>query len=140
MKPASVFVLSDRPESSSVWADAFQQHGFDIVHAQRFEHVTAQAGLLLIVIDLAQPLTESLQACRQLRNLSATPILLVLSTARSADILAAYQAGATECLICPTSPAVVLLKALAWSMRGGWMAQTQSDQSLPNLAQWLVAL
>ena len=140
MKPTSVLVLSDKAEHGAIWGDAFHQHDLEIVHAQRFDEVSAQAASLLIVVDLAQSVSESLQVCRQLRGVSATPILLVLPTASSADVLAAYQAGATECLIRPASPAVILLKALAWSMRGGWMAQMQFNPSLPNLAQLLVAV
>lgn len=140
MKPANVLVLSDITESSTILADAFQQHGFEIVHARSFEEISAQAATLLIVIDLLPSVAESLHVCRQLRGASATPILIVLPTASSADMLAAYQAGATECIIRPASPAVILLKALAWSMRGGWIAQTQLDRSLPNLAQLLVAV
>ena len=140
MKPASVLILSDKVEHGSVWGEAFRQHGLEIIHAQRFDEVSGRAATLLIVVDLAQSVRECLQACRQLRGVSATPILLVLPTANSADMLAGYQAGATECLIRPVSPAVIVLKALAWSMRGSWMAQVQINQSLPNLAQLLVTV
>jgi len=140
MNPTSVLVLSDKAESHSIWADAFGQHGFEIIHARKFEEFPIHAAALLIVIDLTQPVAESLQVCRELRGRSATPILLVLPMANSGDILAAYQAGATECLVRPASLAMIVLKALAWSLRGGWMALSPLDQSQPNLAQLLVKI
>lgn len=119
-----VLILSDKEESTAVWLDAFRQRGLDA------ESTPSAASALnrwqtdppmLTVIDLSLPVEAGLQICRDLRVLGGAPILLILPSARGEVILEAYRAGVTECLIQPASPAVILLKALAWSMRAGWV-------------------
>ncbi len=123
MNQKSILILSDKNASVLDWAGAFRQRGMDAAstdspaHAQRLWRVQPP---LLTVVDLSLPFDEVLQVCRSLRAISAAPILLVLPSAHGNDILEAWRAGATECIIQPANPAVILLKALAWSMRVGW--------------------
>lgn len=121
MQKQTVLIFSNVNSTTRPWMDAFQQRGFnvvstaspaDVARAWR-EHVP-----MLTVMDASIPVAESLRFCRDLRAVSSAPILLILASA--SDLNEAYRAGATECLVQPASPAVILLKALAWSMRDGW--------------------
>lgn len=122
MSSPSVLIISDRNDSILNWVEAFRQRGLDAAStaspalAQRYWLVRPP---LLTVIDLSLPFEGVLQICRSLRAISDAPILLVLPSAHGDEILEAWSAGATECLVQPDSPAVILLKALAWSMRAG---------------------
>lgn len=52
----------------------------------------------LAVVDLALTSGSALAVCAALRLRSSLPIVVMLSGAREADILAAYEAGADQCL------------------------------------------
>ena len=119
----TVLILSDKPEAGAVWMDAFRQRGMDVTVAESLDaaaSVWTTAGLLLTIVDLSLPAARSLECCRHLRQVGPCPILLLLDSPRSEQIMEAYQIGVDECLLQPIHPAVVLLKALAWSMRNGW--------------------
>ena len=122
MNNSKALILSDRPELSS-WRDAFVQRGLKVIAtsspATARSHWLTEAPLLT-VIDLSLPFADCLEICRQLRAIAPAPILLILPAANGNDLMEAYRAGVTECLIQPASPAVILLKALAWSMRSSW--------------------
>lgn len=124
MNKHSVLILSDKNESSLTWVEAFRQRGLDAASTDSptlAQHHWRVAPPLLTVVDLSLPLDEILQICRALRSLGDdAPILLILPSTNGGDILEAWRAGATECLVQPTNPAVILLKALAWSMRADW--------------------
>ncbi|MFZ5858467.1 MAG: response regulator [Chloroflexota bacterium] len=123
MSEHSVLILSDKDESSQAWLDAFHQRGLQaesVPSAASALDRWQAAAPMLTVVDLSLPVEESLQICRDLRALGGAPILLILPSASGNVILEAHRAGVTECLIQPASPAVILLKALAWSMRAGW--------------------
>lgn len=117
-------ILSDKNASAIGWSDAFRQRGLDAASTDSAAlaiHHWRVAPPLLTVVDLSLPMEEALQTCRALRAINAdAPILLVLSTAYGDDLFEAWRAGATECLVQPASPAAILLKALAWSMRASW--------------------
>lgn len=123
MDSHSVLILSNKEESTQIWLDAFRQRGLDVEstpsNTSALNRWQADAPMLTVV-DLSLPVEESLQTCRDLRALGRAPILLILPSTSGEVILDAYRAGVTECLIQPASPAVILLKALAWSMRAGW--------------------
>jgi len=131
MNSSKVLLLSDRPEALA-WREAFVQRGMKVIATSapatvRSYWVTEPP--LLTVIDLTQPFEETLAICRQLRSLASAPMLLILSADNGNKIMEAYHAGVTECLIQPASPAVILLKALAWSMRNTMSVTEPASQS-----------
>jgi len=137
MNKKSVLILSDKNASILDWAGAFRQRGLDVASADSATlaiHKWRVHPPLLTVIDLSLPFDEILQTCRSLRAIhSDAPILLVLPAAHGDKILEAWRAGATECLIQPANPAVILLKALAWSMRAGWEWTMDAPISSPMM-------
>ena len=121
MQKQTVLLLGYLDETTRIWAEAFQQRGLQVAltsSTTEVERAWREDPPMLTVVDASIPSAESLRLCRDLRRLGPAPILLVLTSA--SELIEAYQAGATECLIQPASPAVVLLKALAWSMRVRW--------------------
>ena len=132
----SVLILSDKNASILDWAGAFRQRGMDAASTDSPAHAARKWRShppLLTVIDLSLPFNELLQICRSLRAINAAPILLVLPSAHGNDILEAWNAGATECIVQPANPAVILLKALAWSMRAGWEWTLEAPVSSPMM-------
>ena len=139
MNKHSVLILSDKNASILDWAGAFRQRGLEDASTDSptlaIHHWRVNPPLLT-VIDLSLPLEELLQICRALRAINPdAPILLILPSARGDDILEAWRAGATECLVQPANPAVILLKALAWSMRAGWEWPLDAPVSSPIMVE-----
>ena len=140
MNNHSVLILSNKNDSILDWMEAFRQRGLDAASTASptlAQHYWRVAPPLLTVVALSLPLEEILQACRALRALSDAPILLILPAARGDEMLDAYRAGVTECLIQPASPAVILLKALAWSMRAGWEWPVDAPVSSPIMFEMM---
>jgi CheY-like chemotaxis protein len=136
MNKHSVLILSDKNASVLDWAGAFRQRGLEVVSIDSptlaIHHWRVHPPMLT-VIDLSLPFEETRRACRSLRAISDAPILLVLPSASGDDILEAWRAGATECIVQPANPAVILLKALAWSMRAGWEWHREAPVSSPMM-------
>lgn len=76
-----------------------------------FADVSAAAKALvrlppdLIVLDVPLPDPDSLSLCRQLRMLCRLPIVVCSLSAREADIVRAFDAGADDYLVMPVRPA-----------------------------------
>ena len=130
----TVMIFSDRVDTRHAWADAFRQRGLEAVLTSSFAEVESywrSGAPMLTVVDLSIGNSQGLEVCRRLRTLDYASILLILATPSDDDLMRAYQAGVTECLIQPASPAVILLKALAWSMRRVWMESAPVYESSP---------
>jgi len=113
--------------------EAFHQRGLKVLTTSSpadVKRIWRESPLMLTVMDASVPVADSLRLCHELRAMDSAPILLIIASA--SDLNEAYRAGATECLVQPASPAVILLKALAWSMRNGWANVHSSHDWTPN--------
>jgi DNA-binding response OmpR family regulator len=114
-----VLVASGDAEAGQFWADALRWYGADVDVAWSVgEAVNALEGdgFDLILVDAYAHL-EGAALCRQLRNRTAIPILLLAPGTDEASLLDGYRAGADECALKPISPAVLLAKVSAWLRR-----------------------
>jgi DNA-binding response OmpR family regulator len=120
MYTQTVLILGHASETTRQWADAFQQRGMRVnltASPSDVQRVWREASPMLTVLDASIPFVEAVRLCRELRALSPAPILMLLASNKANELTEAYRAGATECLVQPAGPAVILLKAMAWSMR-----------------------
>ena len=133
MQKQVLLILGNPSPATRQWVDAFQQRGFKVLATAApadVKRVWRESAPLLTVMDTSIPVADSLRLCRELRALDSAPILLILASA--GDLSEAYRAGATECLVQPASPAVILLKALAWSMRSDMVNINPSHEWMPS--------
>ena len=121
LQTQTVLILGYTSEEASLWVEAFHQRGLKVVMTASpadVKRIWQEGSPMLTVMDTSIPVADSLSLCRDLRVVDSAPILLILASA--SDLNEAYRIGVTECLVQPASPAVILLKALAWSMRSEW--------------------
>ncbi|MBV6395252.1 MAG: hypothetical protein HFACDABA_00827 [Anaerolineales bacterium] len=137
MQTQTVLMFGHAGATTRLWVEAFHQRGMSVLtpaSAVDVKRIWIEGVPMLTVVDASIPVADSLRLCRELRALDAAPILLILACA--SDLAEAYRAGVTECLVQPASPAVILLKALAWSMRSEWAnILSPYDAFYPNRPQ-----
>ena len=89
-----------REESS----DILQKAGYEILEITEFDHVADQILALspdLALLDLNLPGTSGFQICRELKQKSAIPVLVLTSRDQMRDELHALELGADEYLTKP---------------------------------------
>ncbi len=125
---ATVFLVSDDLESARIWAYSLEQAGLEVCQAG-FSDKTLQVWSSeypdLIILESNHARMDVFAFCRQVRGEAAVPILLLASDPQEACLMAAYQAGADDCVPPPVSPRLFLAKVKAWLRRA---------QVLPNAA------
>lgn len=127
MEAGSVLLVSSEPEAEWYWAGAVVRAGLEVV----LVHSAAEAlerweegGFDLSVLDLRAH-EEGLELCRALRALAANPILMLCPHDGEDESVAAYAAGADECIARPVSPRLLVAKIRAW-LRHQWTIRTES--------------
>ncbi|HNP71505.1 MAG TPA: response regulator, partial [Kouleothrix sp.] len=67
----------------------------------------------LIVLDLMLPQVDGIEVCRQIRRVSAVPIIMLTARVEEADMLIGLELGADDYIAKPFSPREVLARARA---------------------------
>ncbi len=108
------------------------REGLQILGVGRKLRTTTEVDLVLM--DLAMPEIDGLEACRRIRGedrLQSLPIIVITARTEAEDIQAAYTAGATDYIRKPVIPAELIARtANALSLKQETDARKQREQEL----------
>lgn len=115
--PARVLIVEDEPRLAALLADYLRAAGHTPEWVADGDGALAawQAGRHdLVLLDLMLPGVDGLSLCRQLRALSAVPIVMLTARADEADRLAGLELGADDYIAKnPFSPREVMARVKA---------------------------
>lgn len=129
---APIYVVEDEPRLARLVADYLQAaghatrifgNGSDVLPAVR------QEAPLLIVLDLMLPGLDGLSICRELRQFSQVPVIMVTARVEEVDRLLGLEIGADDYICKPFSPREVVARVKAVLRR------YQPPQPLPAQAE-----
>lgn len=105
--PKTILVVDDEPKIANICRDYLAAAGFTVLTA-----VTGPQGLALarkehpdlVVLDLMLPEMDGLDVCRNLRQESQVPIIMLTARVEESDKLVGLELGADDYLTKPFSP------------------------------------
>jgi len=131
----SILLVEDDLSLANWIADYLQQKGYQVIHHQRGDTVlTAMPKLQvdLVLLDLMLPGINGLELCRLLRQHYQLPILMLTAQGEEMDEVLGLQLGATDYLIKPVRPRVLLARIEA-ALRHRLPATTAAEQPISSL-------
>jgi two-component system response regulator VicR len=129
---AKVLLVSDDLGTGRAWGYSLKQGGVRSVLTGSCEEALAlwaEDGFDLVVIDMQKSRLDGVTLCQQLRRQAVIPILLLTAQGDEAHVLEAYEAGVSECVVKPVSPALFLAKVQAW-LCFSWTVVTEALDGL----------
>jgi DNA-binding response OmpR family regulator len=111
-----VLLITDESTAAQSWVEDLRRRGVETSVAGSTgdaQKPWSQDGFDLAIVD-ADARPDGLGLCQRLRAWTANPILLLIPRFDEAYLLAAYRAGADECVLKPIAPAVLLTRVNAW--------------------------
>ena len=115
-QPPRVLVVEDDPILASVIADALRDGGFrvDLLHDGDAvaDHVRRHAPHA-VLLDLGLPGRDGMAVCRELREFSTVPLIMVTARAGSADRMQGLDTGADDYLCKPFEPGELIARLRA---------------------------
>jgi two-component system, OmpR family, phosphate regulon response regulator PhoB len=111
---STVLLVEDDPDIRHLVSYKLTKSGFDVVEAAdglAAMQAARQKAPDLVILDVRMPRMSGLDVCRELRAgpLTGTvPIIMLTARARPQDLEQAYAAGATDYVVKPFSPRVLL--------------------------------
>lgn len=106
---------------------------------QGYEAVEAEDGLEavarcrtekfdLILLDVMMPRMDGVTACREIRKLCDTPVLMLTARSEEYDRIAGFEAGADDYVVKPFSPKELMLRMAAILKRNN---RTEAEEPAP---------
>lgn len=118
----TVLIVEDEIRIRFLVRDYFKKEGFNILEASDGEEglrIFSENSVDLAILDIMMPKLDGLSVCRNIREVSNTPIILLTAKSQEEDKLLGYELGADDYMTKPFSPKVLLAKAKALLKRTG---------------------
>jgi two-component system KDP operon response regulator KdpE len=125
----NVLVIDDEPQIRRALRVGLERNGYVVTLAANGEEGLDSAALHppdIVILDLAMPGIQGLEVCRQLREWSKVPIIVLSVRENESDKIAALDAGADDYLTKPFSLDELLARMRAVLRRVGNDAESES--------------
>lgn len=110
---ANLLLIEDDMALAQWISDFLQERGFQVTHFSRGDIALAQwqqHQADLILLDLMLPGVNGLEICRQIRQQSDIPVLMLTAQGEELDEVLALESGANDYLIKPIRPRALLAR------------------------------
>lgn len=133
MNPLEVLVVEDEPKIAQLLVDYLQQDGFKVrvLHegTNAVEIIRAREPAFLI-LDLMLPGKDGLTICREVRQFSNLPIMILTAKVDEIDRLIGLELGADDYVCKPFSPREVVARVRAIQRRLQYQSAATADSEL----------
>jgi two-component system, OmpR family, response regulator len=111
--PARVLIVDDDRDIRTLLAEYLEVHGYAARTAaggDAMREAIAQSECDLIILDLSMPGEDGLELCRELRNSSDVPIVMLTARGEPSDRILGLETGADDYLAKPFEPRELLAR------------------------------
>ena len=123
MSKPRALVVDDEPQMVGIVTYALETQGFEVIAAydgqQALDKIESDRPDL-VVLDIMLPKVTGWQVCRQVRESTTTPVILLTAKTEAEDIIRGLELGADDYVTKPFNPRELALRALAIVRRSGW--------------------
>lgn len=112
-----ILVVDDEARMRKLVKDFLSRSGFDVIEAEDgsaaldifFEH----KDIALLILDVMMPKVDGWQVCREIRQYSQVPIIMLTAKSDERDELLGFQLGIDEYISKPFSPKILVARVEA---------------------------
>ncbi len=130
---ARVLVVEDEESFSDALSYMLRKEGFEVAVAPTGTHALTEFdrnGADIVLLDLMLPEMSGTEVCRQLRQKSAVPIIMVTARDSEIDKVVGLEIGADDYITKPYSPRELVARVRAVLRRNAAEIQEASAQTL----------
>lgn len=117
-----ILIADDNEQITTVLADYARKEGFDPIKAYNgteaiVEFKANQKDIAVVLLDVMMPEKDGFQVCREIRQISMVPIILVTARGEDFEKIMGLDIGADDYIVKPFSTAEVMARVRAVSRR-----------------------
>ncbi len=123
MERTKVLVVDDESRMRKLVKDFLQKNNYEVLEAgdgsEALDIFFAQNDIALIILDVMTPKMDGWQGCREIRNYSRVPIIMLTARGDEKDELQGFDLGVDEYISKPFSPKILVARVEAILRRTG---------------------
>ena len=123
MDRTKILVVDDESRMRKLVKDFLQKNNYDVVEAgdgsEALDIFFEQNDIALIILDVMMPKMDGWQVCREVRNYSKVPIIMLTAKGDEKDELQGFDLGVDEYISKPFSPKILVARVEAILRRSG---------------------
>jgi two-component system, OmpR family, response regulator len=111
-----LLIVDDDQEICSLISLYFEKHGFDVIPAHsaaQMRHELARETIDLVLLDIMLPDASGLDLCREIRQSTDIPVIMLTAVSDLADRVAGLEIGADDYVAKPFEPRELLARVRA---------------------------
>lgn len=117
MNKAKILVVDDESRMRKLVRDFLSRADFDVMEAENGEQAVdifyANKDIALILLDVMMPKMDGWAVCKEIRAVSAVPIIMLTAKADEKDELKGFELGVDEYIVKPFSPKILVARVEA---------------------------
>lgn len=118
-----ILVVDDESRMRKLISDFLIKNNYDVKEAEDGEQAVdmfcADKEIDLIILDVMMPKMDGWQVCREIRKISAVPIVMLTARSDEQDELKGFELGVDEYISKPFSPKILMARVDAIFRRTG---------------------
>ncbi|RKJ53927.1 DNA-binding response regulator [bacterium 1XD42-1] len=130
-----ILISEDETKIRQLVASYLVREGFRVIEAENGQEAVERFGenedVVLVMLDVMMPVKDGFEACREIRQKSDVPILMLTARDAEHDEVKGFEMGADEYISKPFSPTILVTRVKNLLRRSG--AGDMSDVSAGGL-------
>lgn len=127
MEKVRVMVVDDESRMRKLVKDFLQHKGYEVLEAEDGERAVdlffQEKNIALIILDVMMPKMDGWQVCREIRQYSKIPIIMLTAKSDEKDELQGFELGVDEYISKPFSPKILVARVEAILRRTNAMGE-----------------
>lgn len=125
-----ILVVDDESRMRKLVRDYLNKAGFEVLEAQDGEAALdiffKEKDIALLILDVMMPKLDGWQVCREIREFSKAPIIMLTARTDEKDELLGFQLGVDEYISKPFSPKILVARVEAILRRTSKLSKEES--------------
>ena len=117
MERLKILVVDDEARMRKLVKDFLSKSGYEVLEAEDGRQATdiffEQKDIALIILDVMMPRMDGWETCREIRQYSKVPIIMLTAKSDEKDELLGFQLGVDEYISKPFSPKILVARVEA---------------------------
>lgn len=125
-----IYIIEDDAILRAELSNLLSSYGYECAFDDDYEHIISLAlksGADLILLDINLPVFDGFYICREIRQKSSVPIIVVTSRSTDMDELMSMNLGADDFITKPYNPQILVARIAAILKRNGGINQTSEN-------------
>lgn len=130
MNKLKILVVDDESRMRKLVKDFLVKQNYEVLEAgdgsEALDIFFENQDIALIILDVMMPKMDGWQVCREVRNYSKVPIIMLTARTDERDELQGFQLGVDEYIAKPFSPKILVARVEAILRRTSQMAEEET--------------